>query len=109
LARLGSIAAFISILWRKSAGAELADQNIVDNLIKQFTGGRTPDSAKITLDLPDTTDNGNSVPMTVSVESSMTEHSYVTAVLVLADGNPRPAVATFYFLPRAGPRWRVRV
>jgi sulfur-oxidizing protein SoxY len=93
------IAAFISIVLRKSAGA---DRNIVDELINQFTGGGTPDTAKIALDLPDTTDNGNSVPITVSVESSMTEDSYVTAVLVLADGNHRPEVATFYLSPESG-------
>lgn len=59
--------------------------------------------AKVVLtDLPGTTDNGNVVPLTVSVDSPMTEDSYVSAVLVLADGNPRPAIATFYFSPESG-------
>ncbi len=40
--------------------------------------------------------------MTVSVDSPMTEQSYVSDVLVLADGNPRGGVATFHFSPASG-------
>lgn len=40
--------------------------------------------------------------MTVTVESPMTPASYVTDVLVVADGNPRPGVATFHFTPDSG-------
>ncbi len=46
--------------------------------------------------------NGNTVPMTVTVESPMTEQSHVTDVLVVADGNPRGGVATFHFSPASG-------
>ena len=63
--------------------------NDSDELIKKFTGGKTPTQGKVKLDLPEIAENGNTVPMTVSVESPMTEQSHVTDVLVLADGNPR--------------------
>jgi len=56
----------------------------------------------VKLDLPEIAENGNTVPMTVSVESPMTEQSYVTDVLVLADGNPNAGVATFHFSPASG-------
>ena len=54
------------------------------------------------LDLPEIAENGNTVPMTVSVESPMTEQSYVSDVLIVADGNPRGGIATFHFSPASG-------
>lgn len=84
-----------------SAGPAFA-ANDIDELTKKFTGGKTPTAGKVKLDLPEIAENGNTVPMTVSVESPMTEQSHVTEVLVLADGNPRAGVVTFRFSPASG-------
>ena len=54
------------------------------DLIKKFTGGKATTEGKVKLDLPEIAENGNTVPMTMSVESPMTEQSYVTEVLVVA-------------------------
>ncbi len=72
------------------------------DLIKAFTGGKQPTEGKVKLDLPEIAENGNTVPMTVSVESPMTEQSYVSEVLVVGDGNPRGGMATFRFTPLSG-------
>src|SRR5829696_5389073 len=77
-------------------------KNDADEAIKKFTGGKTPAQGKIKLDLPEIAENGNTVPMTVTVESPMTEQSHVTDVLVLASENPRSGVATFHFSPASG-------
>src|SRR5690349_6403208 len=66
--------------------------NNSDELIKKFTGGKTPTQGRVKLDLPEIAENGNTVPMTVSVESPMTEESHVTVVLIVADGNPNAGV-----------------
>lgn len=79
-----------------------AAKNDAEDLIKRFTGGRDAVEARVRLDLPEIAENGNTVPMTVSVESPMTEESYVSDVLVVADGNPRGGVATFHFSPASG-------
>src|SRR5262245_15808351 len=71
-------------------------------LISKFTGGKTPAQGRVKLDVPEIAENGNTVPMTVSVESPMTEQSYVSSVLVVTDGNPRAGVATFHFSPASG-------
>jgi sulfur-oxidizing protein SoxY len=76
--------------------------NDADELIKKFTGGKTPAEGRVKLDLPEIAENGNTVPMTVVVESPMTEQSYVKEVLVVADGNPRAGVVTFHFSPASG-------
>jgi len=76
--------------------------NNAQDLIKAFTGGKTATEGKVKLDLPEIAENGNTVPMTVSVESPMSEQSYVSDVLVVADGNPRGGIVTFHFSPASG-------
>jgi sulfur-oxidizing protein SoxY len=76
--------------------------NNAQDLIKAFTGGKQAAEGKVKLDLPEIAENGNTVPMTVTVESPMSEQSHVTEVLVVADGNPNGGVATFHFSPASG-------
>lgn len=71
-------------------------------LIQKFTGGKTPAPGRVNLDVPEIAENGNTVPMTVSVESPMTEQSHVTDVLVVTDRNPHGGVVTFHFSPASG-------
>ena len=47
--------------------------NNLDEMIKKFTGGATPAEGKVKLDLPEIAENGNTVPITVSVDSPMTD------------------------------------
>ena len=70
--------------------------------IKKFTGGAEPATGKITLDLPEIAENGNTVPLTVTIDSPMTEQSYVKEVLIIAEGNPNPNVAMMTFSPMSG-------
>jgi sulfur-oxidizing protein SoxY len=62
----------------------------------------TPKEGKVTLKAPEIAENGNAVPLTVSVESEMNEKSYVKALYVAADGNPNPGVAIYEFTPMSG-------
>ena len=61
-----------------------------------------PQAGKVTLKAPEIAENGNAVPLTVSVESEMSEKSYVKAIYVAADGNPNPGVAVFEMTPLSG-------
>ncbi|WP_349368423.1 thiosulfate oxidation carrier protein SoxY [Salinarimonas sp.] len=70
--------------------------------IDAFTGGAEPTMGRVMLDVPEIAENGNTVPMDVFVESPMSEDDYVSEVLIVADGNPRPGVATFHFSPMSG-------
>ena len=58
--------------------------------IDKFTGGKEPAQGKITIDLPEIAENGNTVPLNITVDAPMTAESYVSDVLVVADGNPSP-------------------
>jgi sulfur-oxidizing protein SoxY len=70
-------------------------------LLAQLAKG-TPKEGKIKLSAPEIAENGNTVPLTIEVESPMTEKDYVKAVRIVADGNPNPGVVTFYLSPANG-------
>ena len=80
-----------------------ADAAMVMEDIKKFTGGaEAADDGMVTLTMPEIAENGNTVPLSVSVDSPMTADNYVKRVLVVCDGNPRPGVATLNFTPMSG-------
>lgn len=62
----------------------------------------TPKDGKVSLKAPEIAENGNAVPLTVGVDSEMSEKSYVKALYIAADGNPNPGVAVYEFTPLAG-------
>lgn len=70
--------------------------------IKEFAGGKEIKSGKVSLTTPEIAENGNTVPVSVDVESPMTKDDYVASVMLLADGNPLPGVATFHFSHMSG-------
>jgi sulfur-oxidizing protein SoxY len=71
-------------------------------LIAEFAGGQEPGSGKVTLTAPEIAENGNTVPISISVDSPMSADDYVESVMVVAAGNPLPGVATFKFSPMSG-------
>ncbi len=70
--------------------------------IKAFAGEVEPRKGKVTLEIPPLVENGNSVPLTVRVESPMTPQDHVRTIYVFAEKNPYPDVARFHLSPRAG-------
>lgn len=80
----------------------LADTDAVKAAIDAVAGGATPEVANVTLTAPEIAENGNTVPITVAIDSPMTDEDHVTDVTILAAGNPSPGVATFHFTPMSG-------
>jgi sulfur-oxidizing protein SoxY len=70
--------------------------------VAEFTGGKAPESGKVTIDLPDAVEDGSSVPLAVAVDHPMEADNFISDILVVSEGNPRPAVATFRFTPLSG-------
>ena len=56
----------------------------------------------MTVELPPISENGYSVPLSVAVESPMTETDHVVRIAVFAEKNPLPDVARFELGPNAG-------
>ena len=70
--------------------------------IRNVTGGAAVKTGKIKLDVPPLVENGNTVPMTVSVASPMAPEDFVRSIHVFNEKNPQPNVGNFYFGPNAG-------
>src|SRR5262249_59514299 len=70
-------------------------------VIAKVTGGKTAEKGRIAIDLPEIAENGNTVPLTISVERPMTAEDHVSHVIAVAEGNPRSGLATFHLPPRA--------
>ena len=62
----------------------------------------SPKDGKVVLKAPEIAENGNAVPLTVTVDGAMTDKSYVKAIYIAADGNPNPGVAVYEFSPLSG-------
>lgn len=83
-------------------GAAEASPESAAIAMKVILGDAVLREGKVTLDVPPIAENGNSVPLTVSVESPMSAAEHVRSIHVFAQENPLPNVAHFYLGPRAG-------
>jgi sulfur-oxidizing protein SoxY len=70
--------------------------------IRNVVGEAVVRTGKIKLDVPPLVENGNTVPMTVSVSNPMTPDDYVKSIHVFNEKNPQPNIGNFYLGPRAG-------
>ena len=104
LDRRGFVAAGVALITTTALFGTAAKAGLpeVEAAIKKILGDRTAEEGRISLDLPEIAENGNTVPLTVEVESPMTDEDHVTAVHIFADGNPLPDVAKMTFTPRNG-------
>ena len=70
--------------------------------IRNVVGEAAVQAGKVKLEIPPLVENGNTVPMTVSVASPMTPDDYVRSIHVFNEKNPQPNIGNFYLGPRAG-------
>jgi sulfur-oxidizing protein SoxY len=93
---LGSVAG-LAALGLPGAGLAQDQQQAWEQTVKKILGDAKPVDGKITIDMPEIAENGNTVPFTVAVDSPMTEADHVKAVHIIATANPQPGVATFHY------------
>lgn len=70
--------------------------------IRKVVGDAVVREERVKLDMPPLIENGNTVPLTVSVESPMTNGDYVKAIHVFNEKNPQPNVLSAKLSPRTG-------
>ena len=70
--------------------------------VRKILGEAKPIDGKITFELPEIAENGNTVPFSISVDSPMTDKDHVKAIHIVATSNPQPGVATFRLSPQSG-------
>jgi sulfur-oxidizing protein SoxY len=69
---------------------------------KAIFGDAPVQEGRVTVKLPPIAENGYSVPLTVSVESPMSETDYVRQIAILSPRNPLPNVAQYHLTPHSG-------
>jgi sulfur-oxidizing protein SoxY len=99
---LVSAGALVTIATAVAGRRAAADLPAMQAWMQTILGERTAKQGGIVIDLPEIAENGNTVPLTLEVDSPMTQNDYVKAVHVMTERNPNPEVATFYFTPRSG-------
>jgi sulfur-oxidizing protein SoxY len=86
----------------RQVSAQAVEPGAHQKLLDQLVGGKKATAGKIKIRMPEIAENGNTVPMTVTVDSPMQAGNYVKAVHVVTDNNPRPEVGSFFFTPASG-------
>lgn len=70
--------------------------------IRGYADGKPVTRGKVKLEVPPLVENGNAVPLTVTVDSPMTAAAHVTGIAVFNDRNPQRDVVRFTLTPRSG-------
>ncbi len=70
--------------------------------IAAYTGNTPPRTGRVTFEVAQLIDNGNTVPVTIRVDSPMTPADHVTGIAIFNERNPETDVARFTLGARAG-------
>ena len=70
--------------------------------VSAYAAGQRVTEGKVKIDIAELVDNGNVVPITVSVNSPMTATSHVKLIAVFNEKNPQREVVKFTLGPRYG-------
>ncbi len=84
--------------WAAQADPSPALQAAID----RFTGGAPLQTGRVTLAIDAVVENGNTVPVSVSVQSPMTAEDHVRRIGLFTELNPQPEVALFTLGPASG-------
>src|SRR5882757_2214804 len=99
LAGGAAVAGAVPIVTLRPAEATPA---MLASAIRQVVGDAVVRTGNVKLDVPPLVENGNTVPLTVSVDNPMTADNHVTSIHVFNEKNPQPNVGNFYLNPNAG-------
>ncbi|MBR0685408.1 SoxY-related AACIE arm protein [Bradyrhizobium manausense] len=75
---------------------------MLNTAIRNVVGEAAVRIGKVKLEIPPLVENGNTVPMTVSVASPMTVDDHVKSIHIFNEKNPQPNIGNFYLNPSSG-------
>ena len=96
---VGALPGLVAVALVRPAGAETEQ---LEAAIRAFAGEATIRPGRVRLEVPPLVENGNAVPLTVSVESPMAPEDRVRRIAVFNERNPQPHVITALLGARAG-------
>jgi len=89
----------VPVLTLRPAGATPA---MLAAALRNVVGTAVVRTGKVKLDVPPLVENGNTVPMTVSVASPMTPDDHVKSIHIFNEKNPQPNIGNFHLGPSCG-------
>ena len=101
-AALAGMAGVVGAALATAPSVATADEGLAADAIKSITRGAAVKPGRVSVVMPELAENGNTVALTVSVESPMTVANHVKAIHIVADKNPIARVVTMHLNPRAG-------
>ena len=82
--------------------AAMTQSSVLTPLVIQFAAGGTVREGRVKFDIAPLVDNGNSVPIEISVDSPMTQAEHVVTIAVFNEKNPQNDVVQFTLTPLSG-------
>ncbi len=89
------------VVWALARPAHATSDDMT-RALKAYAGGSLIQEGRVKLDIASLVENGNTVPITVTVQSPMSTTDHVTAIAVFNERNPQTEVFKFALGPRAG-------
>ena len=80
----------------------MATPEALQAAIANFTSGAVVGTGRVELQIAELVENGNAVPVTISVDSPMTAADHVKRIALFNERNPLPDVAVFELSPANG-------
>jgi sulfur-oxidizing protein SoxY len=87
------VALAVAVLPAQAIPPALADA------LRAFTGGAPLRHGRVAIDIAPLVENGNTVPVSVQVQSPMTPADHVRRIALFTESNPLPEVTVFHLGP----------
>ena len=75
---------------------------MLNGVIRNIVGEAPVRTGRVKLDIPPLVENGNTVPMTVSVAHPMAPEDHVRSIHIFNEKNPQPNISNFHLTPHNG-------
>jgi sulfur-oxidizing protein SoxY len=79
-----------------------ATPDMMKAAVHRLIGEAPVRQGRVTLEIPPLVENGNTIAMSVAVDSPMTATDYVKAIHVFNEKNPQPDIISVHLGPRSG-------
>jgi sulfur-oxidizing protein SoxY len=92
----------IAVIALTTQRARATPESMADAISQALGAAPRIKPGRVKLILPELAENGNSVPLKVSVESPMTAADHVATIYIFSEKNPVSNVVRFHLGPRSG-------
>lgn len=99
LSRRAALAGCLALIAARPARATT---EAMRNAIRDFSGSAEVKIGRVKMDIPPLVENGNSVPLAITVESPMEKDDFVQSIAVFNEKNPQPNIGIFHLSSRSG-------